>query len=224
MGYAWKSFARAAYKIWVDIDPAELAKPTVKPDVTIQSDLKVFLAELNSQIETAGWDKSAFENWLSWCKERMQRYPVVQPRQRQFNGKINPYHFIEVLFEQLAEDDVVVTGNATACIVSFQASQLKLGQRLFSNSGSASMGYDLRAVSRERPVARGGKRVICLAGDGSLQLNIQELQTLFHYQLPVKMFVLNNTGYLSIRSSQKSFFGKTIGESPASGCYIPRLC
>jgi acetolactate synthase I/II/III large subunit len=222
VGYAWKSFARAAYKIWVEIDPAELSKPTVIPDMAIQSDLKAFLTELNSQIDTAGWDKSVFDSWLGWCKDRMQRYPVVQPRQRNFNSKINPYHFMEVLFGQLVEEDIVVTGNATACIVSFQASKLKLGQRLFSNSGSASMGYDLPAALGAA-VARDGRRVICLAGDGSLQLNIQELQTLFHYQLPVKIFVLNNSGYLSIRSSQKSFFGKTVGESPASGVTFPDI-
>ena len=99
----------------------------------------------------------------------------------------------------------------------FKLRNFKLGQRLFSNSGSASMGYDLPAAIGAA-VAREGKRVICLAGDGSLQLNIQELQTLAGNKLPVKLFVLNNNGYLSIRTSQKGFFGSTVGESPAWEC------
>jgi len=221
-GYAWKSFARAAYKIWVDIDPAELCKPTVRPDLGIQADARQFLEEMNVQINASGWEMQQFSGWLKWCKERVVRYPAVLPRHREFNGKINPYHFVEELFEQLDDDDAVVCGNATACIVPFQAGKIKRGQRLFSNSGSASMGYDLPAAIGAA-IAREGKRVICLAGDGSLQLNVQELQTVAHYRLPIKIFVLNNGGYLSIRLSQIGFFGRTIGESPASGITFPEM-
>ena len=217
-GYAWKSFARAAYKIWVDVDGAELNRPTVKPDLAIQADLRDFFKELNRQL--TDWDASPFFEWLSWCKERNRKYPAVSPKQREFNGKINPYYFIEALFENLDKDDIVVTGNASACIISFQTAKIKLGQRLFSNSGSASMGYDLPAAIGAA-IAGGGRRVICLAGDGSLQLNIQELQTVAHYQLPIKLFVLNNSGYLSIRTSQKGFFGDVVGESAASGVSFP---
>ncbi|OQY88421.1 MAG: acetolactate synthase [Anaerolineae bacterium UTCFX1] len=217
-GYAWKSFARAAYKIWVDVDGAELNRPTVKPDLAIQADLRDFFKELNRQL--IDWDASPFFEWLSWCKERNRKYPAVSPKQREFNGKINPYYFIEALFENLDKDDIVVTGNASACIISFQTAKIKLGQRLFSNSGSASMGYDLPAAIGAA-IAGGGRRVICLAGDGSLQLNIQELQTVAHYQLPIKLFVLNNSGYLSIRTSQKGFFGDVVGESAASGVSFP---
>lgn len=218
-GYAFKSFARMAHKIWVDVDPAELDRPTVRPDTAIVSDARDFLDEMNRQLDECGWNSNQFSVWLGWCKERVERYPAVTSSQRQFTGKINPYHFVEKLFEHLAEDDVVVTANATACIVSFQAAKLKLGQRLFSNSGSASMGYDLPA-SIGAAVAH-GKRVICLAGDGSLQLNVQELQTVAQYGLPVKVVVLNNEGYLSIRISQKNFFGGTVGEGPNSGVGLP---
>lgn len=217
-GYTFQSFARAAYKIWVDVDAAELNRPTVKPDLPIVSDARLFLEEMERQL--TAWDPSPFANWLSWCKERNARYPAVLPKHREFNGKINPYHFMDELFTKLKEDDVVVTGNASACIISFQAGKLKLGQRLFSNSGSASMGYDLPAAIGAA-VAREGRRVICLAGDGSLQMNIQEFATLLQYQLPVKLFILNNEGYLSIRTSQKGFFGNTIGESPTSGVSFP---
>ena len=150
----------------------------------------------------------------------MARYPAVLPQHRVFRGKINPYHFVEELFAVLRDDDVVVCGNATATIVPFQVGKIRMGQRLIANSGAASMGHDLPAAIGAA-CASGGRRVICLAGDGSLQLNIQELQTVCHYQLPVKIFVLNNNGYLSIRLSQKSFFGETVGESPASGVSFP---
>jgi acetolactate synthase I/II/III large subunit len=222
IGYAWDSFARVAYKIWVDIDPAELTKPTVRPDFPIVADAGIFLREMNRQLDESDWNADNFPAWLSWCKERQGRYPAVLSKHREFHGKINPYHFIEELFKQIVTDDVVVCGNASATIVTFQAAKLELGQRLFSNSGSASMGYDLPAALGAA-VAREGKRVICLAGDGSMQFNIQELQTIVHYQLPMKIFVLNNNGYLSIRSSQKGFFGVTIGESPASGVSLPDM-
>lgn len=221
-GYAWKSFAREAYKIWVDVDAAELNKPTVKPDLPILSDAKQFLEEIERQIEAGTWIATQFKDWLAWCKERVERYPPVLPKHHEYNGRINPYHFIEILFDNLLKEDVVVCGNATATIVPFQVSRLKLGQRLISNSGSASMGYDLPAAIGAA-VARGGKRVICLAGDGSLQMNLQELQTIVHYNLPVKILVLNNNGYLSIRSSQQGFFGDVVGESSGSGISFPDM-
>jgi len=145
---------------------------------------------------------------------------VVQPYQRQPGPPLNPYYFMEMLSDRLGADDVVVCGNATACILPFQVMKIRKGQRLISNSGSASMGYDLPAALGAA-VARGGHRVICLAGDGSLQLNIQELQTVVHHKLPLKIVVLNNGGYLSIRSTQSNFFGRVMGESPASGVSFP---
>lgn len=222
VSYNWPAFARHAFKIQVDVDAAELHKPTVRPDLAVHCDARVFLEEMDRQLDHGDYTAARHRDWLAWCKERVARYPVVQPKHRVFNGRINPYHFMETLFGQLADDDVVVTGNATACIVSFQTAVLKKGQRLFSNSGAASMGHDLPAAVGAA-VARGGKRVICLAGDGSLQLNIQELQTVFHHQLPIKLFVLNNNGYLSIRLTQTNFFGNLVGEGPGSGVSFPDI-
>jgi acetolactate synthase-1/2/3 large subunit len=122
----------------------------------------------------------------------------------------------------LADDDAIVCGNAAACIVPYQVARLQAGQRLISNSGAASMGHDLPAAIGAA-IGREGRRVICLAGDGSIQLNIQELQTIVHHQLPVKIFVLDNGGYLSIRQTQSNFFGKLVGESPASGISFPDM-
>jgi acetolactate synthase I/II/III large subunit len=220
--YNWQSFASRAFKIQVDIDVAEFQKPTFQPDLAIHCDLKQFLQELLSRCQTENYHPSAHAAWLAWCRERVQRYRVVQERQRRAGPPLNPYHFVEQLSAKLAEDDVIVCGNATACIVPFQTMQLQRGQRLISNSGAASMGYDLPAAIGAA-FARPGKRVICLAGDGSIQMNIQELQTVVHHQLPIKIFVLNNSGYLSMRMTQSAFFGRLTGESAASGASLPDM-
>jgi acetolactate synthase-1/2/3 large subunit len=219
VSYNWSSFARDAFKIQVDIDPAEFTKPLVKPDLPITCDLKLFLRNLLQTLDAERYSPHHCK-WLGWCRERVARYPVVQDRQRQSGPPLNPYYFMELLSAMLAADDAVICGNASACILPYQVMKIRKGQRLISNSGAASMGYDLPA-SIGAAVARKGKRVICLAGDGSLQLNIQDLQTVVHHQLPIKIIVLNNGGYLSIRSTQKNFFGRTMGESAASGVSFP---
>jgi acetolactate synthase I/II/III large subunit len=223
VSYNWDSFARFAYKIQVDIDEVEFQKPTVKPDQTIHADVKIFLKELLQQIKQINFDKQIHTDWLAWCKARVERYPAVLPRHRQPKEQlINPYHFVDRLFDHLDSDDVVVCGNGTANVVAFQAAKIKKGQRLIANTGDASMGYDLPAAIGAA-FARPGKRVICLAGDGSLQLNLQELQTLVQYQLPLKLFVLNNNGYVSIRLSQANMFKRLTGESAQSGVSFPDI-
>jgi acetolactate synthase I/II/III large subunit len=222
VSYNWPSFARKAFKMQVDVDAAELRKPTVRPDFPIHCDLKVFLREMIRQLRGSGFEAARHSGWLAWCRERVARYPVVLAKHRTPGPPVSPYYFIEQLFERLADDDVVVCANAAACIVPYQAGRLKANQRLISNSGSASMGYDLPAAVGAA-VARAGKRVVCLAGDGSIQLNIQELQTIAHHGLPVKIFVLNNGGYLSIRQTQTNFFGNLVGESAASGVSLPNM-
>jgi acetolactate synthase-1/2/3 large subunit len=223
VSYNWQAFAPRAFKIQVDIDPAELAKPTVKPDLAVIADLRPFLAALNRRLEN--WTtQAAHGEWLHWCKQRLARYPTVQPRQREFNGKINPYHFIEQLFARLDGKDIVACGNATATIVPFQVGDIKPGMRMLANSGSASMGYDLPAAIGAcfGAAARGAPgRVICLAGDGSIMMNLQELQTIAHHGLPIKIFVLNNSGYLSIKTSQTNFFGRLAGSGPGNGVSFP---
>jgi len=220
--YNWQSFARHAFKIQVDIDPAEFRKPTVHPDLAIPCDLKRFMTALTHQCEAEHYLPSTHSSWLAWCRERVLRYPVVQDRQRQPGPPLNPYYFIEQLSARLADDDVIICGNATACIVPFQVMRLRAGQRLISNSGSASMGHDLPAAIGAA-FARPGKRTICLAGDGSVQMNIQELQTVVHHHLPLKIFVLNNSGYLSMRMTQSGFFGRLTGESGSSGASLPDM-
>ena len=221
ISYNWKSFARQAFKIQVDVDRAELEKPTVRPDLPVWCDARAFLEALERAADRQRFSRERHQAWLVWCRARVQRYPTYVPeRHRSQPGAINPYHFLHDLIELLADDDVIVCGNATACIVTFQTAQLKAGQRLFSNSGSASMGYDLPAAIGAA-VARAGRRVICLAGDGSLQMNVQEFQTLAQHRWPVKVFVLNNRGYLSMRQTQSNFFGREVGAGPDSGVSFP---
>jgi acetolactate synthase I/II/III large subunit len=221
VSYNWKDFARNAYKIQVDVDPAELEKPTVKPDLAVVADLKDFLGEFNRQIDAEGFDARACADWLAWCRQRVRRYPVVTEKQRQATTPINAYNFLDVLIRKLTPDDLIVCGDGTASVVPFQVAYLQRGMRMWANSGSASMGYDIPA-SIGAALAGDGRRVICLAGDGSGHLNIQELQTIKHHQFAIKIFVLNNGGYLSMRLTQAGFFkGNFIGESPRSGVSFP---
>lgn len=220
VSYNWKDFARHAFKIQVDADRAELIKPLVRPDLPVQCDLKVFLEEMERQLQAKAFDAARHAAWLGWCRERMARFPNVTAEMRRPKGKLNPYVFLDALIRKLDANDVVVCGNGAACVVSFQVAHIKKGLRLFCNSGSASMGYDIPAAIGAAFARQG--RVICLAGDGSSMFNLQELQTIAHHQLPIKVFILNNDGYLSMRTTQKNFFeGRYVGEGPRSGVSFP---
>jgi acetolactate synthase-1/2/3 large subunit len=218
VSYAWENFAKNAWKAVVDIDPLELQKPTVKPDLPVCADVGEALVKL---IEAGPQEDPEKKRWLEWCLERKKKYPVVLDVYRKNKKKINPYVFMETLFAELPENQVTVTGDGTACVVSFQTARIKKGQRLYTNSGCAPMGYDLPAAIGAC-VALDKKPVVCLAGDGSIQLNLQELQTIVGYRLPVKIFVLNNQGYHSIRQTQSQFFpDNPVGCDPKSGVSFP---
>lgn len=218
ISYNWENFARGAYKIWVDIDPLELRKPTVRADMPVLAHLGQLLPIL-AKANYPGPSKAHLD-WLAWCKERQRRFPVVLTEYWK-NSKINPYCFIDRLFSHLLEDQIVVAANGTACVVGFQAAIIKKGQRFFTNSGAASMGYDLPAAIGAC-MATPHRPVVCLAGDGSIMMNLQELQTITSLGLPVKIFILNNSGYVSIFQTQKNFFnGEEVGAGPNSGVILP---
>jgi acetolactate synthase-1/2/3 large subunit len=220
VSYNWKSFAHKAWKAMVDIDQAELEKPTLQINLKIHADLKEFIPKLTKALK--GYKiPLEHQQYLIWCKERVASYPTVLPEYYHSNNNINPYVFVQELFEVLNHDDVIITGNGSACVITFQAAQLKKGQRLFTNSGSASMGYDLPAAIGAS-LALNKKRIICLAGDGSLMMNLQELQTMQGYKLPIKVIVLNNNGYLSIRQTQEAYFSDNMfGIGPENGVSLP---
>ena len=216
--YNFEAFAKKAWVCQVDVDPAELSKPTYQPDLAITADLAKFLDEFERQLATSALpDFSAWAGWL--CRIR-ERYVAIAEHVQVSGHPLNPYLVVDHIFKNLRDDDIVVSGNASACILPFQVGQLRDGQRLFSNSGSASMGYDLPAALGAA-IAAPGRRVICFAGDGSLQMNIQELQTLRTSGLNIIIIVLNNSGYLSIWQTHENFFGKVIGATPATGVEFP---
>lgn len=213
--YNYEFFARAGRLVCVDVDMAEMQKPTVHPCMAIQSDAKAFFRAMESY-----QPKRSYQDWLDWALERKKRYPVVLPEYFR-PGRVNPYYFVDTLSCMLPEDAVVATANGSACVVGFQAVKVKRGQRYFWNSGCAAMGYDLPAAIGAA-LASPGKTAVCLSGDGSLMMNVQELATVVANNLDLKLVVLNNGGYISIRQTQNNFFsGRHIGIGPDSGVVFP---
>jgi acetolactate synthase-1/2/3 large subunit len=218
VSYNWGSFAAGADLVWVDIDEAELRKPYVSADLPVVADLADFVPALLAAASTRRLDTR--ESWLAWCQDIRARF---EPRDADYPvrpGGINAYHLVGALSEAIRDDAVVVCGDATACIVPFQRLAVRGSMRLFSNSGCASMGYDLPAALGAA-VAAPGRPVVCLAGDGSLMMNVQELQTLAASGADVLVLVLDNGGYLSIKQTQRNFFGREYGASPESGVTFP---
>ena len=210
VGFNWGSWARKAYVIMEDIDEAELNKPTLHVDMKLHVDAKALLERLDESITGKVFTGN---EWIEQCQIWKGRYPVVQDRHCKEEGLVNPYCFFKELTERLPEGNITVTGNGTACAVGSHASRIKKDQRFITNSAIASMGYDLPAAIGACIAA--GKEVICIAGDGSIQMNIQELQTVITNKLPLKIFVINNGGYHSIRMTQTNLFNSNfhgIGE------------
>lgn len=215
--YNWENFAKNAFKVVVDIDKSELEKPLVKPDLAINADLADFLPLLEESSPSISTPE-----WLGFCRNLKDKYSFKNtPEYEQKDERINVYSFVRRLTELMAEGDACVMANASATICTFQTAEIKENQRFFSNSGDASMGYDVPCAIGAC-VARGRKNTICLAGDGSIMMNIQELQTIKHSNLPVKIFILNNDGYISIKQTQNNFFnGRNTGSGTDSGVSVP---
>jgi acetolactate synthase-1/2/3 large subunit len=221
ISYNWQAFARAAEKIVIDIDTQELKKPTLQIDLAIHGNVADFFNKASKLLA----QQIAIEKpvWLEWCRARVQKYPVVLPEYWAAKNAINPYCFMQALSKQLPEDQIIVSGDGTACVTSFQVIEIKKGLRLYTNSGSASMGYDLPGAIGAC-VASGGQKVVCLAGDGSMMQNIQELAIIAFKHYPIKIFLLNNQGYHSIRQTQQNFFGQPfVGVGEDSGLGFPNF-
>jgi acetolactate synthase-1/2/3 large subunit len=222
--YREGSFARDAFHVMVDADAAELSKPTLSPSLAVNADAGDFLRALSAVAEESGGVTALeVDEWRDWCRERRERYPsVTQEHHAQATGA-NSYVFVERLSKHLNSSDIIVLGNGTANTCTFQAFSLKEGQRLFTNSGCATMGYDLPAAIGAH-FASPHSRIVCVTGDGSLMMNLQELQTIRHHSIPLRLFVLNNDGYAAMRATQDSYFdGKYVGANPASGVSTPSL-
>lgn len=223
IGYEYDQFARNAKKVVVDIDLSSHKKKTIKIDKLIEADAKDFIKNLYSALSAQGKKskKLIFKEWLDKCISWREKYPVNLPEYEHLKGKINIYHFVDRLSRKLAAGDVVVTDAGSAFYAGSQAVIIKKGIRYITSGGFATMGYSLPA-SIGLCAALGKKRIMCINGDGSFQQNIQELQTVVHYKLPLKIFILNNNGYLSIRFTQERYFdNRLIGEGPMSGVSFP---
>ena len=229
ISYNKLAFAKDAYKIVVDIDPAELRKPTVKADMPICADVLDVCSDIIDCIkQDSSYDNKMHSDWLARAKAVNDRYPAVLDSYRH-GAKLNPYVFLEALFDNLSEGDVTVTGNGGACVMGFQTAKIKKDQRLFTNSGCAAMGYGFPAAvgaavaRRSEGLAGTASRVICIDGDGSFMMNIQELQTVRYNSLNIKIVILNNNGYHSIRQTQQNLFvGRPlIGVCDGNGLSFP---
>ena len=219
-GYAYDKVAREAFRIMVDVDENELKKPTFKPHLGIHSDAGVFLSKINKLLAE---DWKADGEWINYCRRMKNSFPVVTDEHRKKNDYVSSYVFPELLSKFCRPESIVVTGNGTAYTSSFQAFPLKKEMRMFANEACASMGYGLPAAIGAA-LAGEGREVLCITGDGSLQMNIQELQTVKNYDLPLKLFVYNNEGYLSIKLTQRAFFeGRKVGSDADSGVILPDL-
>lgn len=203
VGYNWKTWAREAEVIMVDIDPAEMKKHTIHVDMPIWADAKDFLNKINSLVDEKVNNN---QDWLNTCQAWKKKYPVVLERHRQENCKTaNVYAFIDYLSSQLPENTLTAVSNGACCVVGSQAYVIKKGSRFANNSAVASMGYGLPAAIGTC-IGGGRKDTICLEGDGSIMMNLQELQTILTNKLPIKIFLINNNGYHSIRITQTNLF------------------
>lgn len=219
--YNYSKFAPKAFKVQVDIDAAELSKPFPSIDLSIECDSKQFFELLLSQtLENV--ENTAKSKWIDWCRQINKEYSVKSSDYPVKPDVINAYHLIPEVFSIASDSTVFVCGDATACIVPFQTAKLRFGMNMFSNSGCASMGYDLPAAIGAA-LADPARPVICFAGDGSIMMNLQELQTLSTLSTNFKLIILDNGGYLSIKQTQSNFFGRFHGSNPESGVTFPNF-
>lgn len=240
VGYNYKTWARAAYTIVNDIDREELKKPSVHVDMAVHADAKDLLEALERVLEKqersgkqeqglpvfTGGEGLKGMNWLETCRMWKKTYPVVQPKHLvpDETKEANVYALVQELSSRLKENQITVVGNGSACVAGGHAYIIKKGQRFITNSAVASMGYGLPAAIGAclaaaepseplEPSEQAGALetdIILLTGDGSIQMNLQELQTIIHHKMPIKIFLINNGGYHSIRQSQKNFFGEPL--------------
>lgn len=212
VGYNVDTWAREAYTVVVDIDPEELKKKTVRIDLPVCADASDFLKALLA-CDIHGTNSDA---WINQCNLWKAKYPVVNNDQLHASGLVNVYAFIDLLSRKLSQKSVTVVANGSCSVVGSQAYYIKEDDRFLINCGISSMGYGLPAAIGAC-IANNKEQVICLEGDGSLMMNLQELQTVATNKLPIKLFVINNGGYHQIRQTQNNIFHNgLVGVGPES--------
>ena len=217
VGHSPRMFGKNAYVFVVDIDQKELDKPGVNIDFKAQLDCKEFFAELNKDF--CAHSLPSYADWVGICNRWKKNYPVVQP-EYQNETPVNSYLFVDKLSQMASRDDAILVDTGSCFHVACQTWKVKKGQKYLTTGGLSSMGYWCAGIGACMAVDR--KQTIVITGDGSLQMNLQEFATVRHNQLPIKLFILNNNGYLLIRHTQRNFMeDRFVGESPASGVWCP---
>lgn len=223
VGYNYQTWAREAYVIVNDVDAEELKKPSIHADMRVHADAKDLLETLNDYLEKEqergtlpmplfdGGQGLEDMDWRQTCQFWKKTYPVILPKHMEHGDEepANVYALVKELSSRLHEDQITVVGNGSACVAGGHGYIIKKGQRFITNSAIASMGYDLPAAIGAC-MADHSQDIILLTGDGSIQMNLQELQTIIHHKMPIKIFLINNGGYHSIRQTQKNFFGEPL--------------
>lgn len=221
IGYEHSEFAREAKLVQVDIDQQELDKVTDIVDIAVKADAAKFMRSLIAKLQKNTIATSQISDWVAACDHYRIRYPFIGPEHADANGFINSYRFIDRLSDYFKDDEIVVTDMGTALLSSHQAMKLKSGQRLMTSTGLGEMGYGLPAAIGAS-FGRDRSEVVCLNCDGGIMMNLQELQTIVHHHLPVKIFIFNNDGYLMIKHTQKSLFqGRYSASNKQSGVSCP---
>lgn len=219
IAYAPEKLARGAKKIMVNIDATEIAKLGGIIDVPVVADVLRFIDVMRKHagsVPTESWSA-----WISRCQDWKQRYPFALPAELVKGDGLSMYDFSRVLSDALSADDIVLPGNSGfAAEIFLTALRAKAGQRIFHNKGTGAMGF-CQPAAIGACLAGGGRRTVCVDGDGGFQFNIQELETVRRLGLPIKFFVMNNGGYASIRASQGGYFNRLCGADPTSGLTLP---
>ena len=220
LAYDAARFARGATRMYVNIDAAEVARLAGMVDIPVCADVGVFLDALLAEVPT---DLPRTDVWLERCDQWRRTYPFVPPRSRftSPSGMVSMYDFSSVLSDELGGNDVVLPGSSGAAAEVFlTALSVKAGQRVFHNKGTGAMGFGTPAAVGAS-FAAAGRRVVCIDGDGGFQFNVQELETVRRHGLPIKFFVVNNSGYACIRQSQATHFHRLSGADQTSGLSLP---
>lgn len=217
VGHNPAEFGKNAYKFVVDIDQKELDKPGVHIDYKAKLDCREFFEKLSAELEN--YKLPSYEDWVDICQSWKAKYPVVQEEYRD-QKPVNSYYFVDRLSALAGSDAAILVDTGSCFHVACQTWKLKKGQNYLTTGGLSSMGYWVAGIGA--CMANNRKDTIVITGDGSLQMNIQEFATIKHNELPLKVFIINNNGYLLIRHTQRNFMeDRFVGESPESGVWCP---
>lgn len=218
IGFNFEQFAPNARRMVIDVDENELKKPTLRIDVPVCADIRTVIHDLKTT--NFDLDLENKKEWLAYCRELRERYPIYQEK---FNvphaHQVNPYYFAQHLKKHIADDGVIVLGNSTIAAHVLQLGIERPAQRIINNMNLGSMGYDLPAAAGA--VKAHPQGITLVTGDGSFMLNLQELMTIRHYDLPIKIFISCNGGYRGIVRSQSNMFGHYTGCTEDTGVEMP---